>query len=368
MRVKNTFVISLILVGFTAFFSACETSTKPDIEETFASLKQVTPIPGIAVETMEVSKVENDDSYLSVRFNNGQAKEAWCIEWNEEEAFGIQDGVKFYSTKGHKEWKKLNQFMRMKEDLRAADPSLTSRDIQVVIWSLIDTPSFDVDKISEYENIDERIYKDGQPLFDVQKVKAIVDEVENQVSSAKENTNYQEPGVTVIQNDGQTLITADETAYAVMTSNGEVDSSVSTCFIENSFGNWGWTNGPLSDPSGELTFDIYAGAGQCDLNRGTLVGELIINYENGTFTATYRMTETSEFTGNSYILTETHLYVGNDPYPTNPAGNPTNAPGQYGNSDNHGAVTEYTYEIDDLSGDIYFIAHAVVDGFNPEAD
>lgn len=69
------------------------------------------------------------------------------------------------------------------------------------------------------------------------------------------------------------------------------------------------------------------------------------------------------------MMTETHLYVGNDPYPTNQgSGKYTVAPGQYGNSDNHGAVTEYTYEIDNLSGDIYFIAHTVVDGFNPNAD
>jgi hypothetical protein len=29
----------------------------------------------------------------------------------------------------------------------------------------------------------------------------------------------------------------------------------------------------------------------------------------------------------------------------------------------HDDTTEYTYEIDGLSGDIYFIAHAVVNGF-----
>lgn len=80
------------------------------------------------------------------------------------------------------------------------------------------------------------------------------------------------------------------------------------------------------------------------------------------------MTETSDVTGNLYTLTETHLYVGNEPYPSNPAGRFIVAPGQYGNQNNHDNVTEFTYEIDNLSGDTYFIAHAVVNGFNPDAD
>lgn len=368
MREKSTFVISAILLGFIFAFSACESSTEATLEESFEKLKQVTPLPGISVESMEVSTAENNDSYLSVSFNDGRAKEAWCIEWNEEEAFGIQNGVKFYTTKGHEAWEKLNYFMHIKDDLRAADPDLTTKDIQVIIWALIDNPSFDVNKISEYENIDERIYKDGKALFDVQKVKTIVSQVENYFASSKEKSISQKLGVTVIENDGQTIITEDETAFAVMTSNGEVDDSISTCFIEDGFGNWGWTNGPLSDPSGPLTFDIYAGAGQCDLEKGTLVGELIVEYNNGTFTATYIMTETSPFTGETYVMTESHLYVGNDPYPEGPSGMPTNAPGQYGNSDDHGNVTTYTYEIEGLSGDIFFIAHAVVDGFEPADD
>jgi hypothetical protein len=184
--------------------------------------------------------------------------------------------------------------------------------------------------------------------------------------------------VVLIENEGQTIMLGNETAFAVKTNtageNKTVDDNLSTCFDEEiipnvSFNNWGWTNGPISDPSGELIFDIYTGAGQCDLDKGKLVGKLTVNYTSGTFTATYKMTETSAFTGNLYTLTETHLYVGNDPYPKNEgSGKFTVALGKYENTNNHNDVTEYTYEIDDLSGDIYFIAHAVVNGFDPDND
>lgn len=380
MRIKILLTITTLLIGTIIALTACETSTSTNLEESFQNLKKVTPITGIQIETLEVNNNANQEGYLTVRLNNGIEKEAWCIEWDEQEAFGIQNGAKLYSTKGHKEWEKVNYLMRIKDELKADDPELTPRDIQVVIWSLIDNPPFNVDKISEYENIDPRIFKDGQPLFNIQKVKNIVHLVNTHLSSNKFKIAEEISGVTVIENDGQTLITGDETAFAVKTNpttggQNVVDSDYSTCFsqeiIENvSFNRWGWTNGPLSEAGGELVFDLYAGAGQCNLNnKGARVGELTVHYSNGTITATYKMTETSEITGTSYTLTETHLYVGNDPYPKNQgSGKFTVAPGKYGSQNNHDNITEYTYEIDDLSGDVYFIAHAVVNGFEPKAD
>ncbi len=115
---------------------------------------------------------------------------------------------------------------------------------------------------------------------------------------------------------------------------------------------WGWTNGPL--PPGEYEFDIYAGAGGNDLNTGTLVGMLTVNYDGSTAIVTYDMDE-----GNT--MDATHLYVGTDELPLNKKGNPTVAPGQYGNThdDLDGATTD-SYTITGLSGSIHVVAHAVV--------
>lgn len=155
---KKTFLLAFLISIIFGFYS-CESGTNVTIEESFQELKQVTPIPGVTVESMEVIQSERHDGYLTVRLNNGKQREAWCIEWNEEEAFGIQNGAKLHTTKGHNEWDKLNYFMKIKDDIRANDPDLTSREIQVVIWSLVNNPPFDVDKIGEYENIDPRVYK-----------------------------------------------------------------------------------------------------------------------------------------------------------------------------------------------------------------
>jgi len=138
------------------------------------------------------------------------------------------------------------------------------------------------------------------------------------------------------------------------------DDDVATCFIDDDYGfnRWGWTNGPLS--TGEYTFDVYAGAGQCDTDKGALAGTVTLDYnsETGDAYVTYS-------TNDDFVLTETHLYVGNTPYPMKKKGKngyvPTVAPGQFpyqhGDLDNE---NEDSYMINGLSGDIYMIAHGVV--------
>ncbi|GAB4317021.1 MAG: hypothetical protein Kow00127_08680 [Bacteroidales bacterium] len=128
----------------------------------------------------------------------------------------------------------------------------------------------------------------------------------------------------------------------------------SMCFINipNMQGNkWGWTNGPLNE--GQYTFELWAGAGQCNLNNGTHVGYLDINYTNGQATVTYNIF-------NGYMMKSSHLWVGNDLLPKK-KNKYTAAPGKFPYKHNHnGGVTTYTYQANGLSGQIYVAAHGVV--------
>ncbi|PAU92853.1 hypothetical protein CK503_14290 [Aliifodinibius salipaludis] len=342
------------------------------MSESFKHIKTVTPIQGAQKTTMSLEAEVNPSSFFEVTLEDGSVREGWCVEYNDDYVKGEQKGVKLYSTKGHPAWETLNYFMSIKDQLRMDDPSLTYREIQVIIWSLIDNPSFDIDKINEYGHMPSSIYSNGEAHFDVQKVKDIVADIHSRKADSQFKTLANQQGVTLIQNDGQTIMMGDETAFAVKTvaQNGDpsVDADYSTCFDEEiianvSFNRWGWTNGPISEGSGEQTYDIYAGAGQCDLSKGTLVGQLTANYANGTLTVTYRITEESFFTNELYTLLETHLFVGSAPYPQMNNNKYTVAPGQYGNQNSHDNITEYTYEVSGLSGDIYFIAHSVINGF-----
>jgi hypothetical protein len=123
----------------------------------------------------------------------------------------------------------------------------------------------------------------------------------------------------------------DETAYAF---SGDQDD----CFINYGFSQWGWTI-PIEE-EGEYTYEFWAGAGQCNLNAGTHVGWVTVNYGGGTVTVDFDICPDNE-------LGTTHVYAGYDPFPTNQSGNETVAPGQY-------TIGE------DLEGPIYVIVHAEV--------
>jgi hypothetical protein len=155
-----------------------------------------------------------------------------------------------------------------------------------------------------------------------------------------------------------------ETAYAF-------GDTYATCFLEidveppigkRDFSRWGWTNGPLM--GGSYSFEIYAGAGQCDLWRGTLVGDLSVDYDDvtGDVTVIYDV-------DSGWGLYETHLFVGCDMLPMK-NGKYTVAPGHYGNihEDLDGASSDtFMVNVDCLNG-IYVVAHAVVCEVEDECD
>ena len=135
-----------------------------------------------------------------------------------------------------------------------------------------------------------------------------------------------------------------ETAYAY-------GGDYATCFKYWGFKNWGWSNGPLGPDYYE--FDIYAGAAKCNINKGTLVGTLTIDYDGSTATVTYMMDA-------GWTMQTTQLYVGSEPLPRDSNGDYTVAPGQY--TEIHAGINTPTdtYTMSGLSGNIYVVAHADV--------
>ncbi len=121
------------------------------------------------------------------------------------------------------------------------------------------------------------------------------------------------------------------------------------------FNRWGWFIDPINT-IGVTSYPIYAGAAQCDTNKGTFVGTLTIDYQGNTVTVSYDMIT-------PYVMTETHLYIGTEKVP-HMNNNPTVAPGQYNNMNNIDNATSDTYVINiQPEESYYFIAHAVVCGF-----
>jgi hypothetical protein len=129
-----------------------------------------------------------------------------------------------------------------------------------------------------------------------------------------------------------------ETAFAY-------GGSYATPFIGyNNFHRWGWTNG-ISE--GDYTFEVWAGAGQNDFTKGTLVGTVDIAYHSGVVTATFHLNSGVIFKQDSLGHDIIHIYADYGMFPLLSNNNPTVAPGQY-------------YIATGLSGPIYVIVQAEV--------
>lgn len=138
---------------------------------------------------------------------------------------------------------------------------------------------------------------------------------------------------------------ACETAFAYQDGN---------CFSNDGFNRWGWYLGPITQNEVAVEYEIWAAAGQCDLDKGTHVGTLSLTYFDGKLEW-----EVEIFEG--FVMSELQIYAGNAKYPAGKNGKPTVAPGQYTVVEVFDELkTEYDGIIENLSGSIYVIAHAVV--------
>ena len=140
-----------------------------------------------------------------------------------------------------------------------------------------------------------------------------------------------------------------ETAFAY-------NENSSICFLDLSEINtnrWGWTSGMFYENESAYQFDLYAGAAQCDITKGTLVGSVTLEYMDNNATVNYEMV-------GGYFLEEVHIYVGNEILPRDHKDRFTVSPGQFPHvNENLNGATTYSYTFTNLTGGVFVIAHAV---------
>jgi hypothetical protein len=121
-----------------------------------------------------------------------------------------------------------------------------------------------------------------------------------------------------------------------------------TTLISLDLGNkrWGWAE-YFDGADGTYTHPIYAGAGQNDISKGTLVGQAKIIVSGGDVHV--------EITLNAGVTAnETHIYFSDDNAPT------TTAPGQYGFTDESDFTGTKTFDFSSSyggDGDFWIIVH-----------
>ena len=122
-------------------------------------------------------------------------------------------------------------------------------------------------------------------------------------------------------------------------------ANLNTCFSDFGINRWGWSV-ELDGNYGTRTYGLYAGAGQCDLDKGKDVGNVKV-----TFSQDGSVTYDQVTIKSGYQLKEFHFYAGDTPNQIHKNGRPTVAPGQYYNQGDYNE-----------DGKVYVILHAVVCG------
>ena len=357
---KSYLILSGVLLLSILFWSACN-NPGSSLEESVEPYLELESIEEASSTTVTVNKGETYglDSFFAFDLSNikpngivsNGLKEGWCLEWNKplDSNNGVQTDVKMFNTHGSDSWKPANYLMNIKDDLQSVDPELTYREIQVALWSLIEVPAFNIDKALQDGTMPSRMLTNGSPNFNVEKTKGIVNKVRNEVDDF-----VYKPGTPVIvysntASDDQDMgSVSGGTAWAYSpNSDGSVNSNISTEFCNNSAingNNWGWVNGTYSESTNEVILNVIAGAGGCDLDKGTYVGTFSFTYENGELDYTLDLTVDNDFK-------ELQIYAST-------AMLSSNAPGLFPTKiDLDSDINPTTGKITGLSGSIYIAVH-----------
>jgi hypothetical protein len=382
---KSNLIFSGVLLLGILFLSACNNSGS-SLEESVKPYLELQAVDGASNVTMTVNRGASQglDSYFALDFTNFESDgivkegltEGWCLDYQKpiDQNNDVHEGIKMFNTFGSENWKPANYLMNIKDELKQNDPSITYKEIQIALWSLIEKPSFNIDKALSEGTMPSRLMTNGSPNFSVEKTKGIVNKVRKEVDDF-----VYKPGTPVIVYSNTHIDDQDvgsvegETAWGFSANtDGTINTQNAIEFCENTTiqsSNWGWTNGLYSDASDtdgiyddSDTFIMIAGAGGCDITKedAIVVGSFSFNYDGGTLTYTLDLDIENDFTEIQIYAGSDLLPIGNNNnYITAPGGN-NNGLGNRENLDPHDFDIngpELSGTIENLSGDIHIAVH-----------
>jgi hypothetical protein len=220
MNNSRKIIYLLNILALFLFISACGnlTSSNEDITGSLDPVENVIPITGAENSTLTVNlqssayfQLEFQDIQNNENISNGFVGEGWCIDWQvpiDSNNTSYSD-VPLYSTFNVESWKSLNYLLNIKDDLFDADPELTYREIQLVVWTLRGYPEFNLNEIA-VSNLPSRMLENGEPIFSYEKVNTILQIVEEGYENFEpaEGTKY--AVIAETPSDVQTVITVVE--------------------------------------------------------------------------------------------------------------------------------------------------------------
>ena len=367
-RMRDLSILGVVFqFGLVMIITSCDFQKSVSIEDSLQVIPNLSVIEGAESSSITVNR--SSESYFKMDVGNIAANDyvrsgeykGWCIAWNRpiDSNNAHHEGLKLYSTFQDENWKPVNYLLNIRPALQMQNPEITYREIQVAIWSLLDFPEFDLNRIS-IDELPSDMVSDGQYNFDRQKVNQIVSQVEENYSTFQYSSSSTFAVIAETDKETQTvIIEANETVWAYgqhSFRNQELRDHLG--ITGTGKGQWGWI---FELEGNQATTELIAGGGDDDGAKaadevGTIVGSLEMAKSGNDLDVTYNLSS-------GYLISDLHLWVGCSLEEFPWVGSTGNvAPGGFPYHSNGGLVNTYTFTVDlstySCSGNIFIAAHA----------
>jgi len=188
MRSIHKLILLILFVSTVLLLSSCKnlTGDSGNISESLDPVENVVPLEGAESSTIVVNK--GTDSYFRLEFSglnsndviqNGFTGEGWCIDWQKpiESNNGTYSDIQLYSTFNVEKWNPLNFLFNIMGELKQADPDITYREFQAVVWSLRGLPEFNLEAVLD-KDLPSRLREGDEANFSREKVATILEIIE----------------------------------------------------------------------------------------------------------------------------------------------------------------------------------------------
>jgi len=160
-------ILPLLLVAFV--FTNCDVqdANVGTFEDAADKIPNFTVIPGAEDVTVTVKR-NNDRAYFDVNLRN-IASDAevldgdylgWCANWSAPIGTNgeVYEGISLYSTLGDQNWNKLNYLLNKRPYFMDTIEGATYKEIQAVIWELIEFREFDVNLNPVFDDLNKEVF------------------------------------------------------------------------------------------------------------------------------------------------------------------------------------------------------------------
>jgi len=167
---KSNYHITYMLFIFVFAFAITSCDVQDKSVDTFSDVADKIPnfsvIAGADNVTVKVNR-NNDVSYFDVNLSNIEGDylfdgdyRGWCAHWSAPINTRGEEykGVTLYSTLGDKNWDKLNYLLNHRQYFMDTVEGATYREIQAVIWDLIEFKEFDVNTNPVFDNLNKEAF------------------------------------------------------------------------------------------------------------------------------------------------------------------------------------------------------------------